>query len=104
MIYELRTYHANPGQMEALCRRFREHTLRLFQRHGLKVVNFWLDADGKEALYYVMEFKDKDEKARLWQEFMADPEWLKAKADSEVGGKLVAEVISNAMEAAPFFK
>ena len=104
MIYELRIYHLNPGKFEALCRRFSEHTFRLFQRHGLKVVNFWLDAEGKEALYYVMEFKDEDEKARLWQAFTSDPEWIKAKADSEVDGKLVAQVISNTMKTAPFFK
>ena len=104
MIYELRTYHLNPGKLDALCRRFNEHTLRLFKRHGMKVVNFWIDADGKETLYYVMEFKDNDEKDRLWQEFISDPEWIKAKADSEVDGKLVAEVISSTMKIAPFFK
>ena len=46
----------------------------------MKVVNFWVDADGKEVVYYVMEFKDKDEKANLWEKFRSDPEWIKAKA------------------------
>ena len=103
MIYELRTYHMNPGKLDAICGRFRNHTLKLFARHGMKVVNFWVDADGKETLYYVMEFTDKDEKVRLWKEFFSDPDWIKAKADSEVDGKLVAQVISNVMEVAPFF-
>jgi len=78
--------------------------LTIFKRHGMKVVSFWVDAEGKESIYYVMEFKDKDEQAKLWKEFFSDPEWIKAKAESEVDGKIVTQVISNTMEVAPFFK
>ena len=60
-VYELRVYHANPGKLEALHARFRDHTCKLFQRHGIEMIGFWTPTEGEEAkntLYYLIAFPD----------------------------------------------
>ena len=77
MIYELRTYEAAPGKLGALHARFRDHTLRIFARHGLGVVGFWTYAHGgwSDQLVYMMKFEDMADRARKWASFVADEEW-----------------------------
>jgi hypothetical protein len=91
-VYELRVYHANPGKLEALNARFRDHTCKLFQKHGFELIGFWTPIQGEEAkntLYYIVAFSSAEAQAKAWQAFRADPEWIKAKADSEKEGVLV---------------
>ena len=60
-VYELRVYHTNPGKLEALHARFRDHTCKLFQKHGIELIGFWTPAQGEEAkntLYYIIAFPD----------------------------------------------
>ena len=104
MIYEFRTYTMHPGRQDAICRRFSEGTLQIFKRLGMKVTNFWVDADGKEMIYYIMEFENKEAMATAWATFKQDPEWKALKAESELDGPIVKEVVSNILEVAPFFK
>ena len=104
MIYELRIYHMHPGRMQAIVNRFKDGTLGLFPRHGIRVADFWLDAEGREALYYVCEFESLEAKQTAWASFMADPEWIKLKAESEMDGPIVERVESFAMERAFFIK
>jgi NIPSNAP len=96
--YELRTYYANPGKLEDIHNRFRDHTLRIFAKHGMKVENFWgpvYKKDGSDnRLVYLMSFKDRAERDAKWKEFGSDPEWQKVSKDSEVNGKLVEKVES----------
>src|SRR5437588_6760780 len=85
-VFELRTYHAAPGKMKALHARFRDHTCKLFKKHGMELVGFWSPTDEKEAekkMVYVLAFPSKEAAARRWQAFRDDPDWVKAKAGSE---------------------
>ena len=96
-VYELRTYIANPGKLDALHARFRDHTVQLFKKHGMEVVGFWTPAEDSQAkgtLIYILAFPSVEAQKKAWLEFRADPEWVKAKADSEKGGALVEKVES----------
>ena len=92
-VFELRTYHAAPGKLDALQARFANHTLRLFDKHGFTVVGFWVarDADGQPSndLVYLLAFPDSDARAQCWETFRVDQDWIKARADSEVDGPLL---------------
>lgn len=90
-LYELRVYTAAPGKMDALHTRFRDHTLRLFEKHGVRSVGYWtgVDADRRDRLYYLVAYPDAAAReARLVNGIAMDPEFLKAVAESERGGKL----------------
>jgi hypothetical protein len=97
-VFELRTYTAAPGKLDALLARFRNHTVKLFEKHGMKNVGYWTpldDADGKGTkLVYLLSHSNREEAARSWKAFIADPAWQKAKAESEVAGSLVAGIES----------
>ena len=91
--YELRIYTAAPGKMDALHARFRDHTLRLFEKHGIRNVGYWTGADEgqREKLYYVVAYPDRGARERMLVNGIAkDPEFLKAVAESEKGGKLTS--------------
>ncbi len=97
-LLELRTYYAMPGKLEDIHKRFRDHTMRIFAKHGMTVVGFWgpvYKKDGSEGkLVYMMSFKDRAERDAKWREFGSDPEWQKVSKESEVNGKLVEKVES----------
>jgi len=97
-LYEMRTYFAKPGKLEDIHKRFRDHTLRIFSKHGMTVVAFWgpvYKKDGSEdRLVYLMSFKDRAERDAKWREFATDPEWQKVSKESEANGKLVDKVES----------
>jgi hypothetical protein len=96
-VFELRTYYAAPGKMEALHARFRDHTCKLFQKHGMTLVGFWSPTDAQQAsnrMVYILAFPSKAAADKAWEAFRTDPEWLKAKAESERNGKLVERVES----------
>jgi len=94
-LYELRTYHAAPGKLDALLSRFRDHTTALFNHHGMTQFGYWvptLKKDGAgETLVYILIHKDRDSWAESFKAFRADPEWVKVKAESEANGPLTAE-------------
>jgi hypothetical protein len=96
-VFELRTYYAVAGKMEALHKRFREHTNRLFEKHGMTIVGFWSPIDGKQAeekLIYLLAFPSKEAADKSWKDFRADPDWNRAREASERDGKLVDRVES----------
>ena len=96
-LYELRIYTAAPGKLDALHTRFRDHTLRLFEKHGIKSVGYWTGVDDgqREKLYYVVAYPDRAAREkRLVSGIAKDPEFLKAVAASEKGGKLTSGVES----------
>ena len=104
-VFELRTYYANPGKMEALHARFRDHTNKLFEKHGMTVIAFWSPTDPQEAqrkLFYVLAFPSKEAADKSWKAFRDDPDWIKAKADSEKDGVLVEKVESVYMKATDY--
>lgn len=93
-LFELRTYVANPGKIEALHARFRDHACRLFVKHGMELVGFWTPTEGADAdrtLTYLLAYPSREARDAAWKAFRADPEWVKAKAESEKDGVLVAK-------------
>jgi hypothetical protein len=96
-VFELRTYYANPGKMEALHARFRDHTNKLFVKHGMTLIGYWNPIDPKQAeekLIYILAYPSKDAAAKSWKDFVNDPDWKTARAKSEEKGALVAKVES----------
>lgn len=78
MLYELRTYHANPGKMPELLAQFRTQTRALLERHGMVNVGYWLNDVGghSDELIYMLAFEDAGQRERAWDAFHADPDWL----------------------------
>jgi hypothetical protein len=104
-IYELRTYTAAEGKLDNVVARFRDHTVRIFERHHMKSVGYWLPSEGDKAgttLIYILEHPNREEARKNWAEFGADPEWQKVKAESEVNGRIVAKAESVFMNATDF--
>ena len=94
-VFELRTYHAAPGKMDALNSRFRDHTCALFKKHGMTIIGFWNPSQEKDAdktLIYLLAFPSREAADKSWKDFAADPEWKKAKDESEKEGKLVEKI------------
>jgi hypothetical protein len=104
--FELRTYYAAPGKLEALLARFREHTMGLFARHGIEVVGFWVARDpadaGSGTLVYVCAYDSRAAADAAWKAFRTDPEWQAAKQESERDGVLAPTVESLYLEPTDF--
>ena len=97
-VFEMRTYYTHPGRLDALNKRFREHTCRIFQKHGMDLVGFWTPQDEKDVLVYILAFPSREAAKTSWDAFRADPEWKAAQAASEKDGKIVKEVKSVFMD------
>jgi hypothetical protein len=96
-VYELRTYHTLPGRLPALQARFRDHTVKLFEKHGMKNIGYWTPADGPTAentLIYVLSYDSREAAKKAWDGFRNDPDWKKAQQASEADGKIVEKVES----------
>ena len=93
-LYELRTYTTNDGKLDDLNARFRDHTVKLFEKHGMKSLGCWVPTDGPAAantLVYVIEHKDADAAKASWRAFISDPDWQAAYKKSEEDGKILAK-------------
>jgi NIPSNAP protein len=96
-VYELRTYTAAPGKFDALNTRFRDHTIRIFAKHGVKNITYWTPTEGPlvgNTLVYVIPHASREAAKKFWSDFQSDPEWIKAKAASEANGPLTTKVES----------
>jgi heme-degrading monooxygenase HmoA len=91
-VYELRTYTAPPGKLDALEARFRDHTEAIFKRHGLHAIGYWVPVDNKDNHFiYIVEHKSKEDATKNWAAFQADEEWKKVRAASEANGPLTTK-------------
>jgi len=94
-VFEYRKYYAMPGKLDDLKARFRNHTIRIFNKHNMKSVGYWEAIDNKDnSLVYILQHPSEAEGKKNWLEFRNDPEWKKAAAESEANGKLVDHVDS----------
>jgi NIPSNAP len=96
-VFEMRTYYAHPGKMTALHARFRDHTCKLFEKHGITVIGFWSPLDPKgaeEKLVYILAYPSKEAADKSWAAFREDSNWKSAKDASEKDGPLVMKVES----------
>lgn len=96
MIYEQRVYRASPGKMPQLLARFREHTLKIWEGHGIKQAGFFttlIGASSRELTYY-LAWESLAERERKWTAFTTDPKWLAVKAETERDGQIVDDIES----------
>ena len=104
-VFELRIYHAAPGKIDDLLARFRDHTIKIFDRHGLKSVAYWRPVDEPErsnTLVYILEHPSREAAVANWKSFQDDPEWKSVKEKSEANGKLTVRMDSTYMELTDF--
>jgi hypothetical protein len=96
-VYELRIYHAYEGKLDDLLRRFRDHTIQLFEKHGIKNVAYWTPTDDPlkgKTLVYMLAHPSREAATANWQSFRDDPEWQSVRDKSEANGKLVEKIDS----------
>ena len=96
-VYELRVYHALPGKLGDLLARFRDHTMQLFERHGIKNIAYWTPTDEPQkadTLIYILRHPSREAATANWKAFQDDPEWKSVKDKSEANGKLVEKIDS----------
>ncbi|MGH9160854.1 MAG: NIPSNAP family protein [Vicinamibacteraceae bacterium] len=96
-VFEIRTYTAAEGKLDALEARFRDHTVRLFEKHGMTNIGYWRPQDAplsENTLVYILAYPSREAAKQSWDAFRADPAWQKALTASEVDGKLTTKVES----------
>lgn len=104
-VFELRVYHAAAGKLGELEARFRDHTIKIFERHGMKSVAYWTpmdEPDKSNTLIYILQHPSREAAATNWEAFRNDPEWKSVKDKSEANGTLVDKVDSTYMSMTDF--
>ena len=104
-VYELRIYTATPGNLDNLQARFRDHTIRIFNNHGMKIVGFWTptsEEDADDTLIYVLEHASQEAANASWQAFGQDPEWKSVSDASNANGPILAGVERRYMKATDY--
>jgi hypothetical protein len=96
-LFEIRTYTTEPGKLAALNARFRDHTTKLFEKHGMTNIGYWTPVEeprSKDTLIYVLAHDSAEAAKKSWDGFRGDPEWIKARTASEAAGPIVRKVES----------
>lgn len=104
MIYEMRQYRCVPGRLPALLKRFDTMTLKIWEKHGIKQAGFFttLIGESHQELTYFLAWESLAERETKWSAFMADPEWLEARAKTEADGQIVANIVSQILAPTAF--
>ena len=100
-VFELRTYTAPEGKLGDLDKRFRDHTMRIFRKHGMESVAYFHPQDppdSQNTLIYIVSHASRDAAKKSWADFSADPEWQKVSTESQVNGRIVSKVVSVYMD------
>ena len=93
-VFEMRTYTTNEGKLPALETRFRDHTIKFFDRYNMTSIGYWIPTEGptsQTTLVYILAHPSREEAKANWAKFSADPDWKKVRTDSEVGGTILAK-------------
>lgn len=94
-LFEMRTYYSPPGKLDALHARFREHTTKLFEKHGMTNIGYWTPIENPDnKLIYILAYPNKESREKSWQAFLADPDWKAVQKKTEANGPIVAKVES----------
>lgn len=104
-VFELRTYTATPGNLDKLLTRFRDHTMRIFEKHGMTNIAYWTPTDETEAkntLIYILAHESREQADKSWQAFSQDPEWQQVSEDSNAGGAILESVVRKYMTTTDF--
>ena len=104
MIYEMRQYRCVPGRLPALLKRFETATLKIWEKHGIKQAGFFttLIGESNQELTYFLAWESLAEREKKWGAFMTDPDWMKARAESEADGQIVANIVSQILAPTAF--
>jgi len=100
-VFEIRTYTAPEGKLPNLQARFRDHTRRIFDKHGMTSIGYWVPQDAPDSqntLIYILAHPSRDAAKKAWADFQADPEWQKVSAESQKDGRIVTKVVSVFMD------
>lgn len=101
--FEMRVYYAAEGKLDDLHARFRDHTVKLFEKHGMANMGYWVPVDNTNStLIYLLAYPNREAREASWKAFQADPGWKTAKANSEKNGALVAKVESTFLSATDY--
>lgn len=106
-IFEMRTYTAHPGRLDALNARFRNHTTRIFEKHGMTNVGYWTPQDAplaENTLVYILAHDSREAGQASWDAFRADPEWAQVSEESQRDGRIVESVDVLWLEATDYSK
>jgi len=103
-VFELRTYTAIDGKLPNLIARFRDHTTKLFEKHGMENIGYWVPKDTPNTLIYIVAHKSQDAAKASWDAFRKDPVWMKARDASEAGGKIVDKITTVFLDPVDFSK
>ena len=101
-LFEMRVYYAAEGKLDALNARFRDHTLRIFARHGLVSIGYFIPQDQPNTLIYVLQHPSREAATKNWDAFRNDPEWKTARAASEANGPILVKTQSVYMDPTAF--
>ena len=102
-VFELRTYTTNEGKLPNLLARFRDHTRRIFEKHDMQNVGYWVPQDSPNTLIYIIAHDSREAATKNWQNFIADPEWQEVSRASQVDGRILASApVAVFMEATDF--
>lgn len=104
MLYELRIYHAVPGKLPAILNRFETRTLKIWERFGIRQAGFFTTVIGEtnQQLVYMLAWDSLAEREKKWNAFIADPEWLAVRAETEKDGQIVAKVVNQILAPTSF--
>ena len=104
MLYELRVYHAVPGRLPDLLKRFDTITLGLWKLHGIEQAGFWTVGigDSNQDLYYLLKWESLADREKKWAAFQADPDWIRQRAETEKNGPIVARVENSILQPCSF--
>lgn len=101
--FEMRIYYAAEGKLDALHARFRDHTMKLFEKHGMQNIGYWVPIDNAQnKLIYVLGYPSREAREASWKAFVSDPEWKEVAKTTEANGKLVAKVDSRFLTATDY--
>ena len=104
-VFEIRTYTCNEGKLPDLLARFRNHTVQIFEKHGMTSIGYWVPQDAplsQNTLIYILAHPSREAAKKNWAAFQSDPEWQKVQKESEANGKIVNNVVSVFMDATDF--
>lgn len=93
-VYELRTYTTYEGKLDDLHKRFTDHTMALFEKHGMENIGYWVPTDKENTLIYIISHESREAAEKSWQAFRDDPVWQKAYGESRQDGPIVEKVES----------
>jgi NIPSNAP len=104
MVYELRIYQCVPGRLPVLLKRFEDHTLKIWEKHGIRQAGFWtvLIGDGNNDLHYLLAWESLAEREKVWGAFLADPAWIKVREETEKDGPIIANIRSSLLKPTAF--